>query len=55
MLSQPPPPNYSLDVATAWPCPAKLNVIFAAHKFTECYKNECNAGKDGGELINIWQ
>jgi hypothetical protein len=54
-LSQPPPPKPLLDVGTVWPCPAKLKLIFAAHKFTEYYKNECNAGKDGGELINIWQ
>jgi hypothetical protein len=33
----------------ARPCPAKLNLIFAAHKFTEYYKNECHAGKDGGD------
>ena len=40
---------------TVWPCPTKLNLIFAAHKFTEYYKNECNAAKEGGELINILQ
>jgi hypothetical protein len=55
----PPPPTsvtqLPLGVASLWPRPAELNLIFAAHKFTEYYKNECNAGKDGGELINIWQ
>lgn len=38
------------------------DLIFAAHKFTEYYKNECNAGRKtvvgglkGRRLINTWQ